>query len=178
MILNKQKKVRVATRPLARFLRQALRELRIAGSEVTVALVSDQEIARWNEMYRGKKGPTDVLSFPAITGARYRFEEKQSAASLKSRRSIAAKTARLGKRSRRIVSPGKLTAIAPHSLGDIAIAPETARRYATKNGRSLPREMRVLILHGLLHLMGFDHERDTGQMDGIEKKIRRRLGIA
>src|SRR5215831_13105529 len=69
MILNKQKKVRLAIRPLGSFLRQAQRELKIDGSEITVAFVSDAEIAQWNEAYRKKKGPTDVLSFPAVSGA-------------------------------------------------------------------------------------------------------------
>jgi probable rRNA maturation factor len=63
-------------------------------------------------------------------------------------------------------------------LGDIAIAPETARRYARKNGRSLVVELRVLILHGVLHLLGYDHETDRGEMDRIERKMRRRFGLS
>ncbi len=63
-------------------------------------------------------------------------------------------------------------------LGDIAIAPATARRYAKKNGRSLNNELRVLILHGVLHLLGYDHETDRGEMDRIEQKMRRRFGLA
>jgi probable rRNA maturation factor len=63
-------------------------------------------------------------------------------------------------------------------LGDIAIAPETARRYAKKNGRSLGDELRVLILHGVLHLLGYDHEADRGEMNHIEQKMRRRFGLA
>jgi probable rRNA maturation factor len=62
-------------------------------------------------------------------------------------------------------------------LGDIAIAPETARRYARKNRRSLSNELRVLILHGVLHLLGYDHETDRGEMDRIEHKMRRRFGL-
>jgi probable rRNA maturation factor len=62
-------------------------------------------------------------------------------------------------------------------LGDIAIAPATARRYAKKNGRSLNNELRVLILHGVLHLLGYDHETDRGEMDRIEHKMRRRFGL-
>jgi probable rRNA maturation factor len=62
-------------------------------------------------------------------------------------------------------------------LGDIAIAPAVARRYAKKNGRSLQTEICVLILHGLLHLLGYDHETDRGQMDRIEHKLRRKLGL-
>ncbi len=62
-------------------------------------------------------------------------------------------------------------------LGDIAIAPAIARRYAKKNGRSLQTEICVLILHGLLHLLGYDHETDRGQMDRVEHKLRHKLGL-
>ncbi len=62
-------------------------------------------------------------------------------------------------------------------LGDIAIAPSVARSYARKNGRTLQSEICVLILHGLLHLLGYDHETDRGQMDRIEHKLRRKLGL-
>lgn len=62
-------------------------------------------------------------------------------------------------------------------LGDIAIAPAVARHYAKKNGRTLQSEICVLILHGILHLLGYDHETDRGQMDRIEHKLRRKLGI-
>jgi len=63
-------------------------------------------------------------------------------------------------------------------LGDIAIAPAVARRYSKKNGRSLESEICILILHGILHLLGYDHEADQGQMDRIEQKLRRKLGLA
>lgn len=62
-------------------------------------------------------------------------------------------------------------------LGDIAIAPAVARSYAKKNGRSFQTELCVLILHGLLHLLGYDHEADRGQMDRVEHKLRRKLGL-
>ena len=63
-------------------------------------------------------------------------------------------------------------------LGDIAIAPATARRYAKKNGEAVNNELRVLILHGVLHLLGYDHETDHGEMNRIEQKMRRRFGLA
>ncbi|HET9805198.1 MAG TPA: rRNA maturation RNase YbeY [Candidatus Acidoferrum sp.] len=62
-------------------------------------------------------------------------------------------------------------------LGDIAIAPSVAQRYAKKNGRTLQNEICILILHGVLHLMGYDHEVDQGQMDRVERKLRRKLRL-
>jgi probable rRNA maturation factor len=63
-------------------------------------------------------------------------------------------------------------------LGDIAISPETARRNAERDGRSLDDELRVLMLHGVLHLLGHDHETDNGQMERKEMRLRRKFGLA
>jgi probable rRNA maturation factor len=65
----------------------------------------------------------------------------------------------------------------PPYLGDIAISPTAARRNAAEYGRTLPVELRILILHGLLHLLGYDHETDHGQMTRLENKLRRRFGL-
>jgi probable rRNA maturation factor len=63
-------------------------------------------------------------------------------------------------------------------IGDIAISPETARRNARRYSRSLSVEMRILILHGMLHLAGFDHETDHGEMERLERRLRKRLRVA
>jgi probable rRNA maturation factor len=146
---NRQRMVRPARPPLESFLRRAKNELGLEKASLTVCLVSDAEIARMNQTFRKKKGPTDVLSFP--TSARRR-------------------PVRL-RRGSKTIKNGEY-------LGDIAISPETARRYAKKNGRKLSSELQVLILHGLLHLLGYDHETDGGEMDRIERKLRIRLGLA
>jgi probable rRNA maturation factor len=64
------------------------------------------------------------------------------------------------------------------SLGDIAIAPAVAKRNAKTYGRTLPEELNILMLHGVLHLLGYDHETDRGEMNRTEKKLRKRLGLA
>jgi probable rRNA maturation factor len=149
MILNRQRAVRLARRPLELFLRRVKNELGLKEAGLTVCLVSDAEIARMNETFRKKKGPTDVLSFPMVARRR---------------------AVRLG-RSSRTVKAGEY-------LGDIAISPATAQRYAKKNGRKLSSELQVLILHGVLHLLGYDHETDRGEMERMERKLRKRLGLA
>lgn len=156
MVLNQQKKVRVETAPLEAFLAGILRELNLSSSEVAIALVSEAEIAKWNKKYLTKTGPTDVLSFPALSPHRAaRFTRTKA-------------------------TTGKRPPSSGGWLGDVAISPETARRYAQKNGRSLDEELRVLMLHGVLHLLGYDHESPTdyGAMNRVEQKLRRRLGIA
>ena len=62
-------------------------------------------------------------------------------------------------------------------LGDIIISVETAQRQAFDRNHSLETELRLLIIHGLLHLLGYDHERDGGAMDRIERRLRRKGGL-
>ena len=149
MILNRQREVRVARPPLESFLRRVKRELELGRQQVTICLVSDAEMARLNQSFRRKKGPTDVLSFPSTM-----------------------------RRAGPVVGRGKNRSESGENLGDIAISPATARRYAKKHARTLASEIRVLMLHGVLHLLGYDHETDRGEMDRIEQKLRKRLGIA
>jgi probable rRNA maturation factor len=146
MVLNRQHSVRVPVRDLREFLARARRVLRLPADSVSVCLVTNSVIARWNREYRGKGGATDVLSFRAR-------EEN-------------------GTRRTQPNSPS------PPYLGDIAIAPAVARRNARRFSRTLGQEMRILILHGILHLMGYDHETDGGQMDRRERRLRRSLGLA
>jgi probable rRNA maturation factor len=62
-------------------------------------------------------------------------------------------------------------------LGDIAIARGVAARQARSHGHPLRVELRVLALHGLLHLLGYDHDTDTGQMATAEERLRRKAGL-
>jgi probable rRNA maturation factor len=62
-------------------------------------------------------------------------------------------------------------------LGEIAIAVGVARRQASAQGHALGVELRILALHGLLHLLGYDHEQDHGAMRRFEERLRRRAGL-
>jgi len=62
-------------------------------------------------------------------------------------------------------------------LGDIVIARGVAKRQAREAGHSEATELRVLALHGLLHLLGYDHERDNGRMARAERRLRRKGGL-
>jgi probable rRNA maturation factor len=63
------------------------------------------------------------------------------------------------------------------TAGDLAISVDTAARQAKEQGHALGAEVRILALHGLLHLAGFDHETDAGAMARKEAALRRRLGL-
>ncbi len=150
MVLNRQRRVPVAVGPLEEFLSRVKDALRFSH-DVSVCLISDTAIAQMNATYRRKAGPTDVLSFPSNGYARRRKSLLPGRKSCPHRESGAA------------------------YLGDIAIAPEMARRNARSAGRPLPVELRILILHGVLHLLGYDHETDRGEMNRLERRLRRKL---
>jgi probable rRNA maturation factor len=152
MILNRQRQVRVPLTKLHSFLARVGKALRLREESFAVSLVTNAQIARWNRLYRGKIGATDVLSFPAE----------------------AARKPRRRKSSR----PSGNRIADRNYLGDIAIAPAVARRNARRFGRTFEQEMHILVLHGMLHLMGYDHETDGGEMDRRERKMRRVLGLA
>lgn len=146
-IENRQRAIPVKLDSLDKFLRKTAKEIGLRPGCVAVRLITNAEMARLNETYRKKKGPTDVLSFPS---------EGQGEP---------------GGLARQIRwARGKF-------LGDIAIAPAVARKNAKSLGRTLPQELQVLILHGVLHLLGYDHESDQGEMERIEMRLRRRLRI-
>lgn len=154
--MNRQRAFRVPIKRLEEFAARARQALRLPGGSFTICLVTNADIAKWNRAYRRKSGPTDVLSFLAENDVSPR-------------------------KKRHAPSRGASTSnpeIAGNYLGDIAIAPAVARRNARCFGRTFSREMCILILHGMLHLMGYDHETDTGQMERREQRLRRQLGLA
>lgn len=103
----------------------------------TLCLVSDRRMAELNRRYRGKTGPTDVLSFPNLPN------------------------------DDEVVPPTE----EERELGDVVIAIETAERQAQQQGHSLRRELEVLSIHGYLHLSGYDHETDNGEMMQLQQEL-------
>lgn len=118
------------------------------GGRVHVLLTTDDEIRRLNRTFLRKDKPTDVLSFPAWPLAR-----------------SSAKKTNSGKK------------FPPHNAGDIAISMDRAARQAAQFGHSLAFELRILLLHGLLHLAGHDHEADGGEMAKLEAELRHRFRL-
>ena len=136
-----------ASAGLAAFLATAAP--RTASGTVTIALVSDARMRVLNRSFRGVDGPTDVLSFPDDVDGW-----------------ISAPVAKSAGKSHQV-----------NHLGDIAIATGVARRQAAERRHTLTTELRILALHGLLHLLGYDHERDRGEMRRLEERLRRRAGL-
>ena len=174
MILNHQRRVRVSISGLEKFLAAAAQTLASSAPFAHRRLVTDAQIARWNRAYRGKNRPTDVLSFPA-DGPAPQPPFQAAASTVRGSSPVVRATVKFAARAM-VDLLYVLNLLEPY-LGDIAIAPAVARRNARRFGRAFDHEMRILILHGILHLMGYDHETDSGQMDRRENRLRRELGL-
>jgi probable rRNA maturation factor len=137
-----------AARPLRPWLARLVAALASAegGSlSLGVRFASDREVRRANREFRGKDRPTDVLSFPGAFPGDFPGETGPAR------------------------EPQE-----PRHLGDILISVPTARRQAAAAGHGVERELRLLVLHGLLHCLGHDHETDGGEMERLEARLRRR----
>jgi len=144
---NAQRRVTLPIPALRRFLSLVHGELRLHPTSTFVRFVTDAEMQRLNSRFRHKFQTTDVLSFPS---------EIRTTPRTLFRRTIE---------------------LRGQFLGDIAISPSVARRNARAFQRTLVEELCILMLHGILHLLGYDHETDRGEMDRVEAKLRRRLGL-
>jgi probable rRNA maturation factor len=136
-IIDKRNKVKLNSDAFQTFAERAINEV-ASGKSATIAFVSDDEMCKLNNQFRGKNLTTDVLSFP------YEVDEFDTDKDF---------------------------------LGDIVISLEQAERQAIENNLTLENEVFQLILHGILHLLGYDHENDNGEMNMLELKFRDKLEI-
>jgi probable rRNA maturation factor len=146
MVLNRQRNVALRLSDARTFVRRVREVLRLGARDFNVCFVDDARIAALNGRFRNKPWPTDVLSFPWAPD-------------------VGDRQRRSGPRSREFDG----------FLGDVVISAETARRNARAAGHSTAREIRWLILHGTLHLLGYDHATDQGEMITLELALRDRL---
>jgi probable rRNA maturation factor len=156
-----------------------------ARGAVTIALVSDAEMRRLNRQYRGQNRVTDVLSFPtfapdprgASVGRPALAPDPRGASVGRPGLAPASRGTSVGKRAFADASPRSLAGKEETGLGEIVIARGVAAAQARRAGHSVALEFRVLALHGLLHLLGYDHERDNGRMQRVETRLRARGGL-
>jgi probable rRNA maturation factor len=148
--------VRIQNKQVAELVAAALSTLGYRDCEVTVAFVRDSAIRKLNRDFRGNDRETDVLSFPL---------EKLRPKPASNRKGEVS-----GRRdaSRSSQSDGDY-------LGDVVISTETALRQARQSGLSIEREIDELVIHGVLHLCGYDHATDRGEMNRKELKLRQSL---
>lgn len=123
-----------------RVCRDVLRTLDEGASELSVALVRDDEMHRLNRDYRGKDRTTDVLAFALREGEATEHQ-------------------------------------APGLLGDVVVSVPTAERQAAARGHSLDHELAELLVHGILHLLGYDHERSPADARRMFAKARQVMSV-
>ena len=138
-VVNRQRRRPIDCERWQAFAAKALELAPASDADVTVVFVADRAMREINRTWRGRRGTTDVLSFPA--------------------------------------NQDEFERLAGLNLGDIVISIEQAARLAKEHGLSFESEIAQLILHGLLHLSGYDHETDHGEMNRLELRLRKRLGI-
>ena len=136
--------------------RAALAGLRLAadGFQISLLACDDARIAVLNADFRGKPTPTNVLSWPSEErAAEFVGEEPER--------------------------PEAGTAEEPEELGDIAIAWETCAREAAEQGKSMEAHVAHLVVHAVLHLLGYDHieDEDAALMEGHEVRILASMGL-
>ena len=134
-----------------------------ARGHVNIALVTDARMRALNRQFRKTDAPTDVLSFPDEPASKTPPSPRQL--SNRARFAGGSGAARLS-----------LTAKGPF-LGDIVIARGVARRQARMAEHSELTELRILALHGLLHLLGYDHHGRSDAMGRLERRLRKAGGL-
>lgn len=149
-IINNQRKIKLDWQIFQTFAENAIKQIEETEQKsATIAFVSDRKMRELNNEFRGKNSTTDVLSFP-FEADEFDVLSEPSA-----------------------VADG----FSSNFLGDIIISLEQAQRQAAENDLNLETEIKQLILHGILHLCGFDHETDNGEMNRRELELRDRLNI-
>ena len=115
----------------------------LSATVLTISLATDDEVARLNQQWRNKTGPTNVLSFPAAPDMP--------------------------------LPPGE-----PRPLGDIMLAAGVVKCEAAQQSKSLEHHLVHLAVHGILHIMDYDHinEAEADEMESLEVDILNVLGIA
>ena len=139
--------MKIDQRRVKRWVSLILKKLGCIKSEISILFVDDDEIQVLNRDYRGKDKPTDVLSFPQIEIGKGIGRGKGE------------------KNTREYSLPSPLPIPV---LGDVVISLETAKRQAKERGHPFIREVLILLTHGILHLLGYDHEGDRKK--GVEMR--------
>jgi len=148
----------------------AVRLLRALGvdAELSVALVGDTEIHRLNLQYRHVDKPTDVLAFP-LEAPPPAGPHPLSPSPLPELTAAEVQAGGAAGREGKGLEQGPA---APRLLGDVVISLDTAVRQAAERGVPVADEVRTLLIHGLLHLLGYDHERSSAEARRMFRKQR------
>ena len=150
-IRNQQRLIKVNRQKTARLLRKALNLLPLPRAEISLLFVNDRRMRLLNHDYRGVDRTTDVLSFPLYNAKELKAEVKKLS---------------------HLSTSGLQTLSNILPLGDIVINLHKAKQQALENGLSFDEELKRLLIHGLLHLLGYDHEKGKNAKKTMQRKSR------
>ena len=129
---NRQETFTIRKREIKRKAKKILDALGSPDAELSIVIVDDNEIARLNQTYLGRSGPTNVIAFS--------------------------------------MREGLFGDVNPDLLGDVVISMDTTAREAQESGCTIQKRFDQLLIHGILHLFGFDHEHDPVKARIMEDK--------
>ena len=153
MIINRQRRFSLPESRIRALAGLVMKDISIPETSLGICFTNDAGIRRYNRAFTGKRNATDVLAFPTESSTSPPTILQDGA-------------------------PGP--ASADHSygnpgeegcLGDIIISCETAHRNSMAIGNPFEREIGLLVIHGILHLAGYDHTRDEGEMEQIQNRL-------
>jgi probable rRNA maturation factor len=136
---NRQSIHRIARKKLRQTAKAILNALDCPDAELSILIVDDQQIAKLNQQFLNRKGPTNVIAFP--------------------------------------MQEGQFTEITPNLLGDVVISVETARHEAHNAGLRMEERLNELLIHGILHLLGYDHGEKKPEARVMQNKTNELLKI-
>ena len=150
-IIANQDTILIDTQWLTSLVSHILKELKYEDYDIGILFTTNDDMQQYNETYRSKKGPTDILSF--------RYHQLIP-----------------GERIKPLTEEDK-------NLGDLILAPEYIKTYTDKENILFEHRIMILIIHGICHLLGHDHEDDAEHttmqsqesklLDSLPKKLRR-----
>lgn len=132
LIDNRQALHKISPQQIRKTAQALLNALDNPDGELSILILDDPQIERLNKQYRGRQGPTNVLSFP--------------------------------------MQEGDFSGINPNLLGDVVISIETAAKEGEKLGMTIAERFKFLLIHGILHLFGYDHEKSEKEAVQMDQK--------
>jgi probable rRNA maturation factor len=153
VMIQNRSRLKIDLKRIKRLVSLILKKLSHQDSEISILFTDDDEIRVLNKQYRGKDKPTDVLSFSQGSWVKGQGSGKPCPLPL---------------------------APCPYLLGDVVISLETAGRQAKERGHSFEKEILILLVHGILHLVGYEHEgsrKKAVEMRRMEKEIIKQVEV-
>lgn len=170
IIKNSQRKIRIEPKKIENYITQILEIFKYENFDVSIWFTTNTTIRKFNKNFRKKDKPTDILSFPFYPelkpGQRIKIDsKKQNKQDLQKQQ------------NKQYEQYEQYEQVDEQNLGDIIISLEYAKKYADQNNINFDQHLKLLLVHGMCHLIGYDHEteHDYKIMHKLEESILKKL---